>query len=70
AVEYLYNVNLELCCEIYDEYKYDEFEYVAGIPLITLKALSKANLDSKKNESKEEQCITKTQLIKKPLTSQ
>ncbi|CAG8785468.1 2529_t:CDS:1, partial [Racocetra fulgida] len=49
AVEYLHNANLELCCEIYDEYEYDEFEYVAGIPLITLKALRKANLDSKKN---------------------
>ncbi|KAF0487821.1 PolyA RNA polymerase cid13 [Gigaspora margarita] len=48
AVEYLYNVNLELCCEIYDEYEYDEFEYVAGIPFITLEALRKANLDSKK----------------------
>ncbi|CAG8812368.1 2171_t:CDS:2, partial [Racocetra persica] len=44
VVEYLYNANLELCCEIYDEYEYDEFEYVAGIPLITLKALLKANL--------------------------
>ncbi|RIB08256.1 hypothetical protein C2G38_2212127 [Gigaspora rosea] len=50
AVEYLYRANLELCCEIYDEYEYDEFEYVDGIPFITLKALRKVNLDSKKNE--------------------
>ncbi|CAG8511801.1 9640_t:CDS:2 [Gigaspora rosea] len=50
AVEYLHIANLELCCKIYDEYEYDEFEYVARILLITLKALRKANLDSKKNE--------------------
>ncbi|RIB18244.1 hypothetical protein C2G38_2245894 [Gigaspora rosea] len=44
------NLGNGLCCEINDEYEYDEFEYVAGIPFITLKALHKANLDSKKNE--------------------
>ncbi|CAG8772748.1 27811_t:CDS:2 [Gigaspora margarita] len=42
AVEYLYKANLELCCEIYDEYECDD-----KIPMITLKDLCKANLDSK-----------------------
>ncbi|CAG8577966.1 23776_t:CDS:1, partial [Gigaspora margarita] len=39
AVKYLYKADLELCCEIYYEREFDEFEYCDGIPIITLKTL-------------------------------
>ncbi|KAF0480816.1 pap 25a associated domain family [Gigaspora margarita] len=40
AAKYLYKADLEICCEIYDEW---EFEYCDGIPVITLKILRKVS---------------------------
>ncbi|CAG8835321.1 12286_t:CDS:2, partial [Gigaspora margarita] len=56
AVKYLYNANLELCCQmqIYDELEYEYCD--DGTPIITLKALYKAKInisDKKLIKSKE-----------------